>query len=554
MKEKTRGKRLFSILLCLIMALSLVPATVFAATSLYTLSVRIENGTATGGNVRIEENGGQGTVAFEENISLDAVRTVRFYPATGYEIDSVTVNGTAVSVTDNKLVLTMDANKTVVVKFRQIGGTPAATGGTSFRVSKTDDSNPSEPLKGAQFSLVENGSGTGDFAAVTDANGIAVFTGIPDGTYTLYESRAPYGYIQSDDQYTVTINTDHSTAVNTDPITVEKINAAVGTAPATFADGALVATFMNEVDENEVGISFPITKTVIADKTHANQQFQFELLRIIDETDQGEPIFEVIKTTRRGKNDFTVSYWIPESEQNNLAIREKREALENWTFDETVYLVNIDPNKTDNYGNYIATYTKLGDERGTSYNRAVFTNTYGTVSKTVAVSFRISKTINGNHVPADQKFRFEVLRVTGQDNQGEPIFEVIETTAPNKSDFSEVFQLSVTEQDTIAIREKKEDITGWTFDETVYLVTWDSTRKDQWGNLLATYKKYEDPTGPSYTVAEFVNSYKADDNSGATVPKTGDNSNVFLWGAMLLASAIGLICTALYGIKKKATK
>ena len=66
-------------------------------------------------------NGGHGTIsASKTGLAAGSTETVIFTPDAGYEIDTVTVNGTATSVSGNTLNVTMDADKTVVVTYKAI--------------------------------------------------------------------------------------------------------------------------------------------------------------------------------------------------------------------------------------------------------------------------------------------------------------------------------------------------------------------------------------------------------------------------------------------------
>ncbi|SDD96799.1 leucine-rich repeat domain-containing protein, partial [Peptococcus niger] len=70
-------------------------------------------------------DGGHGSVSpTSKTVNKDERVTLTFAPDTGYEIDTVTVNGTAVGVMSNVLDITMNENKTVIVKFKAVGTPP----------------------------------------------------------------------------------------------------------------------------------------------------------------------------------------------------------------------------------------------------------------------------------------------------------------------------------------------------------------------------------------------------------------------------------------------
>ena len=64
-------------------------------------------------------DGGHGTVdPTSKTVNKDESVTITFTPDTGYEIDEVKVNDTPTTVSGNSLTLTMDGNKTVVVRYK----------------------------------------------------------------------------------------------------------------------------------------------------------------------------------------------------------------------------------------------------------------------------------------------------------------------------------------------------------------------------------------------------------------------------------------------------
>ena len=76
---------------------------------------------ATTYNLTTQVNGGHGTIsASKTGLTAGSTETITFTPDAGYEIDTVTVNGTATSVSGNTLNVTMNENKTVVVTYKAI--------------------------------------------------------------------------------------------------------------------------------------------------------------------------------------------------------------------------------------------------------------------------------------------------------------------------------------------------------------------------------------------------------------------------------------------------
>ena len=68
---------------------------------------------------------------------------------------------------------------------------------------KTTDSD--EPLPGAVFGLFDE-QGNKVQEAVSDADGIVLFSKIPYGTYTIRELSAPSGYHASDEEWSIVID------------------------------------------------------------------------------------------------------------------------------------------------------------------------------------------------------------------------------------------------------------------------------------------------------------------------------------------------------------
>ena len=72
-------------------------------------------------NLTTQVNGGHGTIsASKTGLTAGSTETITFNPDAGYKIDTVTVNGTATSVSGNTLNVTMNKNKTVVVTYKAI--------------------------------------------------------------------------------------------------------------------------------------------------------------------------------------------------------------------------------------------------------------------------------------------------------------------------------------------------------------------------------------------------------------------------------------------------
>ena len=82
----------------------------------------------------------------------------------------------------------------------------------NIEVRKTDDSNPAQPLKDAEFTLRKKGSSYSK-TAKTGENGIASFKGLLYADYELEETKAPEGY-EKVDSTPISITTDDLTNPN----------------------------------------------------------------------------------------------------------------------------------------------------------------------------------------------------------------------------------------------------------------------------------------------------------------------------------------------------
>ena len=72
-------------------------------------------------NLTTQVNGGNGTIsASKAGLAAGSHETVVFTPDSGYEIDTVTVNGVKAEVLSNTLEVIMDADKTIIVTYKSI--------------------------------------------------------------------------------------------------------------------------------------------------------------------------------------------------------------------------------------------------------------------------------------------------------------------------------------------------------------------------------------------------------------------------------------------------
>ena len=104
-------------------------------------------------------NGGHGTISAGENgITEGTSKIITFTPDSGYEIDKVMVNGTETTVTGNTLTVTMDGNKNVVVTYKAIEYTITVTDG---KATVGAGSEISKAAEGTAVTLTANAAPSG---------------------------------------------------------------------------------------------------------------------------------------------------------------------------------------------------------------------------------------------------------------------------------------------------------------------------------------------------------------------------------------------------------
>ena len=113
----------------------------------------------------------------------------------------------------------------------------------AIKIFKYDQADESKGLSGAEFTL--KGPNGETYTATSGNDGYAYFNGLDDGEYTLQETKAPDGYVKSDTELPITIDTDTSTDA---PISVKFANSLIphtggmGTTLFSIVGGALIAT------------------------------------------------------------------------------------------------------------------------------------------------------------------------------------------------------------------------------------------------------------------------------------------------------------------------
>ena len=154
-------------------------------------------------------------------------------------------------------------------------GSSGGSSGTSITVKKTDGTGA--PLAGAVFAL-NNSRGDAVYKATSNSSGVARFTGVRSGEYTLVEQSAPEGYVKSEESYGLTVAGSRVTMGQTPytPVTFVNYKEAELNRDGhyTFLVGYTDGTFGPErnMTRAEVTTMFArlLTEQIEADKTYAN--------------------------------------------------------------------------------------------------------------------------------------------------------------------------------------------------------------------------------------------------------------------------------------------
>ena len=147
--------------------------------------------------------------------------------------------------------------------------------GATITVKKTDGAGA--PLAGAVFAL-NNSRGDAVYEATSDSSGVARFTDVSSGSYTLVEKTAPEGYVKSEERYELTVIGSRVTTGQTSytPVTFVNFKEAELNRDDhyTFLVGYPDGTFDPErnMTRAEAAVMFArlLTEQIEADKTYTN--------------------------------------------------------------------------------------------------------------------------------------------------------------------------------------------------------------------------------------------------------------------------------------------
>lgn len=128
---------------------------------------------------------------------------------TYFDVDGEYANSAELAANNGTIKLTGTSEK-VAAQYAAGGGGTRPTAIGHIKVIKKDESG--NPLEGAEFSLTKKDAEIGE-EAITDENGIAEWTGLRAGEYTIEEKKAPDGYYfeAADSKKTVTIKNNDAT-------------------------------------------------------------------------------------------------------------------------------------------------------------------------------------------------------------------------------------------------------------------------------------------------------------------------------------------------------
>lgn len=146
----------------------------------------------------------------------------------------------------------------------------------SITVKKVDENG--NPLKGAEFML----SGPKTDKKTTDNNGVAEFTGLEAGKYSIIEKTAPKGYGGYDGTVTVEIKADGTATVDDLPKGI------------SFAGETVTLTWTNTRDKGSISIT----------KTDGNQPLSGAFFGLYKDAAAAEEPIDIQKTDKNGKALF----------------------------------------------------------------------------------------------------------------------------------------------------------------------------------------------------------------------------------------------------------
>lgn len=256
---------------------------------------------------------------------------------------------------------------------------------------------------------------------------------------------------------------------------------------------------------------------------NASGQFVFEL-NYTPEDISDTPYYYVVKETNGGAKIDGVSY------------------------DNTVYHIEVKV-VDDDKGGVKSTATLRKD--GQTVQSLDFANTYEAAATKVVLGGE--KKLSGNRKLKANDFTFEVFRANERFESIASAADPVKNDANGKFTFAEIALETAGDHHFIVSENRNNPIKGVTYDTSLYHVTVKVT-DDGAGQLEVESITYTRVKGESAQQANgilFENVYKG---SNPDSPKTGDDSNPYLWFALLLVSGAGIVILAVTEKKKKLAK
>ncbi|MBQ8303534.1 MAG: hypothetical protein IJX79_01085 [Clostridia bacterium] len=469
-----------------------------------------------------------------------------------------------VKVTDSAAVLTAeiisfkkvtDSNETdarEIVFDNKYSATPAtvAVNGTKLLTGKTMEANEFEFI----LSAATTGAPTPAYStAQNDAKGKFTFGDITFTTagtfvYNIVETEG------SDSHYT------YDKSVYT--LTVTVTDNSEGTLSASYA------LTKNGADSSEIVFSniytpdpivydiydeFGGTK-VLDGRTLKEGEFEFRLINAIT----GQQIGETVKNDANGEFRFpkitinevgTYHYKITEvigdekgitydTNQFHVVLGVQQETNGRFTLvREELHVATIE---TEDVGGVPTEVTKYTDITGNG--TVEFKNSYAADATKINISG--NKMLSGRALKAEE-FSFNLYNVEEDAASGSYVKGELVDTAKNTADGTFTFDaLEIKTAGTyrfFVTEDATNPVANVTYDNTVYMVV--VTVTDNFDGTLSAEYAYQTAAGTSETLT-FLNTYTPP--APSEVPKTGDDSNVWMWIALAFVSTLGIFATKFF--------
>ncbi|MBR4072963.1 MAG: hypothetical protein IKK24_03370, partial [Clostridia bacterium] len=271
-----------------------------------------------------------------------------------------------------------------------------------------------------------------------------------------------------------------------------------------------------------------------------------ELIKKLDgrEMNEKEFIFAVLDSenneiaTAKNNKDGTFKFDLTfnKADTYNYTIVEKDNSVAGVTYDKRIYGVEI---VVSDKGGYLKAESVTYTLENNNVEEVVFNNTYKADDTKITIS-AIKKLLG--RALKDGEFKF-VLK----DENGKTI-----ATTTNNKDGEIVFDSIVISESGVymyTVSEERGKLDNVKYDRTEYVV--EIKVVDEGKGKLVAETPVINKVGSSDTVSEIVfeNTYTVPNVPES--PKTGDNSNLWMWFALLFVSGSGLFGTTVYGKKIK---